>query len=71
MVNVGLELDDDVAAGLYHLRDNRNVALSAWVQGLIRLGLPADRHQREGPGWPCMDGEGVGSARTDPTMAVA
>ena len=42
MVKVGLELDDDVAAGLYHLRDNRNVDLSAWIQGLIRLGLPPE-----------------------------
>ena len=42
MVNVGLELDDDVATGLYYLRDNRNVDLSAWVQGLIRLGLPPE-----------------------------
>ena len=42
MVNVGLELDDDVAVGLYHLRDNRNVDLSVWVQGLIQLGLPAE-----------------------------
>ena len=42
MVNVGLDLDDDVAAGLYHLRDKRKVDLSAWVQGLIRLGLLAE-----------------------------
>ena len=42
MVKVGLDLDDDVAAGLYHLRDKRNVDLSSWVQGLIRLALPEE-----------------------------
>ena len=47
MVNVGLELADDVAAGLYHLWDNRNVDLSAWVQGLIRLGLPAEMQDQD------------------------
>ena len=47
MVNVGLELDDDDAAALYHLRDNRNVDLSAWVQGLIRIALPGELQDPE------------------------
>ena len=47
MVNVGLELDDDVAASLYHLRDKRKVDLSAWVQGLIRLALPEELQDPE------------------------
>ena len=47
MVKVGLDLDDDVAAGLYHLRDKRNVDLSNWVQGLIRLALPEELQDPE------------------------
>ena len=44
MVQVGLELDDDVAAGLYHLRDNRNVDLSAWTAKVLEvLERTADR----------------------------